>query len=58
MSARRVPITVNVAPEILARLEVYCHGPTIKLSRSAVFELAVKRLLDSTQDNPANLFPK
>jgi hypothetical protein len=47
-----------VTPAVLDRLDAFCKAGLVVLNRSAVIEVAVVRLLDQLEDNPANLFQK
>lgn len=51
---------ISMAPDLIQRLDTARETiiPGMRLTRSALVELAVVRFLDAVQDNPAHLFAK
>jgi len=47
---------IGVSRETSERLTRFCKAGSVALSRAGVTDLALTRLLDQLQDNPANLF--
>jgi hypothetical protein len=59
-NGERMSVGYRVDPVVVERLDAFCRGENgyPRLNRSAIVELALTRLLDQLQDNPANLFSK